>query len=283
MTPPRFAPLLLAVGFATAIAPLLVACGSADGATDTPTPAPTPGDEAGASDGSTPVADAGASPEAAPHDAGPIDWTVNGHLLTAGEQAPVLIIASDVVPRLPGTREDRLIFAARGAWWALKEGTWEQTLPAIYGYSNCNSASGDHVIGPTEICGTGRAWQVGLAAVQVPGHTSAELEARVPALFPGMTADALLADVAKKAGETQAISDAIVASTGSLRASWLLRVPAIGFDALVPGEVIPECIDGTKSWCFGTAWPETKKFAPTQAAALVSIGDLHRILSLLAP
>ena len=176
-----------------------------------------------------------------------------------------------------------MLFASRGAWWALKEGTWEQSLPAIYGYSNCNSASGDHVIGPTEICGTGRAWQVGLAAVQVPGHTSAELEARVPVLFPGMTADALLADVAMKAGETKATSDAIVASTGSLRASWLLRVPAIGFDALVPGEVIPECIDGTKSWCFGSAWPETKKFAPTQAAALVSIGDLQRILSLLAP
>jgi hypothetical protein len=261
----------------------LVACGgSGDVTADAPDATPA-ADEAGASDGGMTLADSGSTTDAAPRDAGPFDWTVNGHALTAGEQAPVLIIAADVVPRLSGTRADRLIFAARGAWWALKEGTWEQSLPSIYGYSNCNSASGDHVIGPTEICGAGRAWQVGLAAVQVPGHTSAELEARVPVLFPGLTADALLADVATKAGETKATSDAIVASTGSLRASWLLRVPAIGFDALVPGEVIPECIDGTKSWCFGTAWPETKKFAPTQAAALVSIGDLHRILSLLAP
>jgi hypothetical protein len=263
---------------------LLAACGTGDGSADAPDASGAAGgDEAGTRDGSASASDAGTSTDAAPHDAGPIDWTVNGHLLTPGEQAPVLVIAADVVPRLAGTREDRLLFAARGAWWALKEGTWEQSLPAIYGYSNCNSASGDHVIGPTEICGTGRAWQVGLAAVQVPGHTVTDLEARVPALFPGTTADALLADVAMKAGEDQATSDAIVMSTGSLRASWLLRVPAIGFDALVPGEVVPECIDGTKSWCFGTAWPETKKFAPTQAAALVSIGDLHRILSSLAP
>ena len=272
------ASVLLSVGFAV----LSTACGSGDVSANG-SDASLADDAGTTGDGAVIVTDAGATPDAAPHDAGPIDWTVNGHLLTPGERAPLMVIAADVVPRLSGTREDRVLFASRGAWWALKEGTWEQSLPAIYGYSNCNSASGDHVIGPTEICGTGRAWQVGLAAVQVPGHTPAELEARVPVLFPGMTADALLADVAMKAGETKATSDAIVASTGSLRASWLLRVPAIGFDALVPGEVIPECIDGTKSWCFGSAWPETKKFAPTQAAALVSIGDLQRILSLLAP
>jgi hypothetical protein len=274
-----------AAAIAVASAPLLVACGGADDAA-AGAPVTAPADDAGGAGpeaGSTGNGDAGASADAAPHDAGPIDWTVNGHLLTAGEQAPVLIIAADVVPRLVGAREDRLTFAARGAWWALKEGTWEQALPAVYGYSNCNSATGDHVIGPTEICAAGRAWQVGLAAVQVPGHTAAELEARVAVLFPGTTPDALLADVATKAGETNVTSDAIVASTGSLRASWLLRVPALGLDALVPGEVVPECIDGTKSWCFGSAWDETKKFAPDKAGALVSIGDLHRILSLLAP
>lgn len=262
---------------------LLAACsGAGEGSADAPGAS---GAEAGggAEGGSANVGDAGTSTDAGPHDAGAIDWTVNGHLLSAQEQAAVLVIAADVVPRLSGTRDDRLTFAARGAWWALKEGTWEQALAAIYGYSNCNSAAGDQVIGPTEICAAGRAWQVGLAAVQVPGHTTAELEARAAALFPGMTADALLAEVAAKAGETQATSDAVVASTGSLRASWLLRVPAIGFDALVPGEVVPECIDGTKSWCFGSAWDETKKFAPTKDAALVSIGDLQRILSLLAP
>ena len=275
----------MAVAAVASIASLAsVACGASDDGAGDP-PGATSASEAGVGSetGIASGGDASLVTDAAPHDAGPIDWTVNGHLLTAEEQAPVMIIAADVVPRLEGTRDDRLTMAARGAWWALKEGTWEQKLSAVYGYSNCNTATGDQVIGPTEVCGAGRAWQVGLAAVQVPGHTSTELEARAAVLFPGTTPDALLADVAMKAGETQTTSDAIVASTGSLRASWLLRVPAIGLDALVPGEVVPECIDGTKSWCFGTAWDETKKFAPTKDAALVSIGDLRRILSLLAP
>ncbi len=233
------------------------------------------------------IGDGGAAvtpgPEAG-RDAGPIDWTVNGHLLTAREQAAVLVIASDVVPRLVGAREARITLAARGAWWALKEGTWEQTLPAIYGYSNCNTVSGDVTIGPTEICAAGRAWQVGLAAVQVPGRTVAELESLGAMLFPAVTPAALLADVAAKAGEPKATADAIVASTGSLRVSWLLRVPAIGIATVVPGEIVPECIDParSKNWCFGSAWDETKKFAPTKEAAAVSIGDLGRILAALA-
>jgi len=217
-------------------------------------------------------------------DGGPVDWSVNGHLLSAQEQAAVSVIAKDVVPRLEGDRDARLTFAAQGAWWALKEGTWEQPLAAVYGYSNCNSSSGDHTIGPTAVCGTGRAWQVGLAAVQVPGHSVAELEALVPSLFPGSTSAALLADVAAKAGvTTQATADTITNSTGTLRASWLLRVPAIGFASLVPEEVIAECIDDAKSWCFGTGWDETKKFAPTKAASTVSMTDLRRILAMLAP
>jgi hypothetical protein len=257
---------------------LVAACGGAGSDGDAPS--------GGEGDGGTAFED-GPSADAAPandasRDAGPIDWTVNGHVLSAREQAAMAVVANDVVPRLTGTRDDRLTLAARGAWWALKEGTWEQTLPDIYGYSNCNAASGDHTIGPTEICEAGRAWQVGFAAVQVPGRTAAELEALVPKLFPATTPAALLAEVVTKAGETKAIADEIVASTGSLRASWLLRVPAIGFAVVVPGEVVPECIDGAKSWCFGSAWDETKKFAPTKDAAMVSIADLRRILASLS-
>jgi hypothetical protein len=269
---------------AAAAVALLLALGACSDATEggaaDPGSTPLPGVEGGAvpSDGGGLVtADAEAG-----RDAGPVDWTVNGHLLSALEQAAVHVIADDVVPRLAGARTARITLAARGAWWALKEGTWEQALPAIYGYSNCNTASGDMTIGPTEICAAGRAWQVGLAAVQVPGRTVAELETLGAQLFPGITPAALLAEVAAKAGEAKPTSDAIVASTGSLRMSWLLRVPAIGIATVVPGEVVPECIDGAKSWCFGSAWDETKKFAPTKAAALVSIGDLERILSALA-
>ena len=263
-----------------ALAVVLAACsGSGDGAVDGASDAAAPTDAGGgASDGAAivPGAEAG-------RDAGQIDWTVNGHLLTAREQAAVLVIANDVVPRLEGARDARLTLAARGAWWALKEGTWEQALPAVYGYSNCNTTSGDMTIGPTEICAAGRAWQVGLGAVQVPGRTVVELEFLAAKLFPGVAPAALLADIAAKAGEPKATSDAIVASTGSLRISWLLRVPAIGVATVVPGEVVPECIDGSKSWCFGSAWDETKKFAPTKAAALASMTDLERILAALAP
>lgn len=260
------------------LAALLAACGdaSSDDPDDVPEEGGTTSDAGPGVDVVVPAADAG-------RDAGPIDWTVNGHLLTAREQAAVTVIANDVVPRLYGARADRITTAARGAWWALKEGTWEQSLPAVYGYSNCNTSSGDKTIGPTEVCASGRAWQVGLAAVQVPGHTLAELEALAPKLFPGVTTNALLADVAAKAGETKAVSDQIVASTGSLRTSWLLRVPAIGLAVVVPGEVVPECIEASKSWCFGSAWDETKKFAPTKDAAMVSIEDLTRILTALSP
>jgi len=261
---------------------LLVACGtSADRAHPSD-----PDGGSGSNGNSIDPSDAGAAPDASPPvvDVGAIDWSVNGHVLSPQEQAAVLVIANDVVPRLEGDRDARLTFAARGAWWALKEGTWEQPLPAVYGYSNCNSASGDHTIGPTSVCATGRAWQVGIAAVQVPGHSVDELEALASQLFPGSTTDALLADVAAKAGvTTKATADAITNSTGSLRASWLLRVPAIGFTSLVPQEVIAECIDASKSWCFGTGWDETKKFAPTKAASTVSMTDLRRILALLAP
>jgi hypothetical protein len=263
-----------------ALAVVLAACSDAgDDGADLASDSGTPTEDGGGSstDGAiVPGSDGG-------RDAGPIDWTVNGHVLTAREQAAVVVIANDVVPRLEGARDARITLAARGAWWALKEGTWEQALPAIYAYSNCNTASGDMTIGPTEVCASGRAWQVGLAAVQVPGRTVAELEALGAKLFPGLTSDALLADVAAKAGEAKATSDAIVASTGSLRMSWLLRVPAIGMATVVPGEIVPECIDAAKSWCFGSAWDETKKFAPTKDAALISIADLERILAALAP
>jgi hypothetical protein len=229
------------------------------------------------------VPDAGAA-DAARTDAA-LSYVVNGYELNAREIDVVNVVAQDVVPHLEGAREDRLTLAARGSWWALKEGVWELPLDQVYGYSNCNTSAGDRRIGPLESCGSGRAWQVGMAAVQVPGRTVSGMEALASRLFPGTPAGALLADVAAQAGFPKggATSNAIVASTGSLRVSWLLRVPAVGFADVVPGEIVPECITGTKSWCFGTGWTETKKFAPTKTAALKSIADLRAILDALAP
>lgn len=237
---------------------------------------------AAAEDGAPAPRGTGADASVAPLPPAAVDFTVNGHALGAEEREILRIVARDVTPRMAGSADERLTLVARGAWWALKEGTWGQPVAAVYAYSNCNTSSGDKRIGPLAICGSGRAWQVGMAAVQVPGHTTTELEALAKKLFPESTPAALLADVVAKAGQPKNVADAIVASSGSLRTSWLLRVPALGFAAVVPSEVVPECIEGTKSWCFGTGWDETKKFAPTKAAALVAIADLRRILAALA-
>lgn len=261
------------------IAVALGACGGSDG---DPLPSSSP-----ASDASSPTGDASVD---APStiDAGtpkpPPDFTVNGHALDADQKAIVEIVAKDVVPVVPGaTRDERVMLAAQGSWWALKEGVWGLGVPGVYAYSNCNTTSGDKRIGPLETCGAGRAWQVGMAAVQVPNHDLTEVEGLAKKLYPQRTSNELLADVAKAAALPQATQDSIVASTGSLRTSWLLRVPAIGFAAVVPGEVVPECVDGSKSWCFGTGWDETKLFAATKDDATQSIEDLRRILDALAP
>lgn len=73
-------------------------------------------------------------------------------------------------------------------------------------------------------------------------------------------------------------SRGIVASTGTLRASWLLHVPAIGFTVASESEVVPECICGSTHWCYGTAWDETRKFAPSRDGALAAIADIRAIL-----
>src|SRR5207244_3396926 len=74
----------------------------------------------------------------------PPDFTVNGNALDADEKAIVEMVAKDVVPIVPGAnRDERVMLAARGSWWALKEGVWSLGLPDVYAYSNCNTTSGD--------------------------------------------------------------------------------------------------------------------------------------------
>src|SRR5512135_2792653 len=90
-------------------------------------------------------------------------FVVNGHTLDTREQQWMSYVADRVLPDLPGTRARQLEIASRVAWWSLKEGIFDTSNAPKY--SLCNSASGDAPIGPLSICGTGRAWQVGLAAV----------------------------------------------------------------------------------------------------------------------
>lgn len=222
-------------------------------------------------------------------------WVVNGHYLGSTHAQWVDFVAKQVVPHLPGTTEERVTLAARGVWWTLKEGNLERVnwgrASSPVGYSLCNTTSGDRHIGPLEACGReavardqtlfGRAWQVGLAGVQVPGRRIDRVEALASELYGGAAIDELLAQTAALAGYPRgsATSRAIVSSEGAVRLSWLLRIPAVGFVEVVTKEVVPECVEGSKGWCFGTSWDETRKFAPTKADALRAIADLERILS----
>ncbi len=222
--------------------------------------------------------------EAPSTDSASVDWRVNGHALNEDERAVVQTVASEVVPVLVGSRAERVTTAARGSWWALKEGVWEQSLASVYGYSLCSFDDGrDRRIGPLDACGAGRAWQVGMAAIQVPNHSLDAVETMAAQLFPNKPTSALLEEVALDAGMTSDVVAAIVGSSGAIRKSWLLRVPAIGFALVAPGEVVDECITRSEPWCFGTRWDETRKFAPTKQAALQAMADLERILDALAP
>jgi len=207
---------------------------------------------------------------------------VNGHALTATEAANVRRIARDVVPRLAGARSDKLRVAARVTWWSLKEGVLGISNPI--GYSNCNTPSGDRRIGPLEVCGAARAWQVGASAVQVPGKSLAALEATARSLHPGLNVYDVLWRTAVDAGYANGTPThgAIVNSTGDLRRSWLLRNGAVGFTYEEP-VVAYECITHSYGWCYGTAWDTTARYAPSRSAALRAIDDLYAVFDRLVP
>ena len=207
-----------------------------------------------------------------------VTMVVNGHALTARERRWMQYVAEHVVPALPGSRERRLEIAARAAWWSMKEGIFDTSNPPKY--NNCNTSSGDRLIGPLEVCGAGRAWQVGLAAVQVPNHTLAELEQLAGELFPNVSITQVLADAAAEAGidPASATGQAIVQSSGSLRKSWLLRRSAIGFTAVERDEIVSECIVGSLRWCYGTGWDTTRWYAPNKPAAMRAIDEIELLL-----
>ncbi len=103
-------------------------------------------------------------------------------------------------------------------------------------------------------------------------------------LFPGMTDAQLLSGVAVEAGYPVGTAEhaRIVGSTGALRASWLLRVTAIGFFRQAP-IVTDECIGASKSWCYGTGWITSAAYAPDKASAMRAMSDLRAILDFLSP
>jgi hypothetical protein len=216
----------------------------------------------------------------ADEDPPPIDCVVNGHTVDEPACGWLHHIGRDVVPLLEGTRDERLDDASIVAWWSLKEGVLYLSNPVVY--SNCNFTTGDARIGPLDVCPSGRAWQVGLAAVQVPNYSLSAVEATAARLFPGRTIASVLEATAIEAGLDAASVDAVVASTGDLRKSWLLRTSAVGFTHQV-GTVVAECIDSSRSWCFGSGWDTSRWFASDREAAMTSIEDIRAIFDALAP
>lgn len=205
---------------------------------------------------------------------------VNGHAVSEPACTWLHYLAREVVPRLEGTRTERVNAAAVVGWWALKEGVLFLSNPLVY--SNCNFPGGDQHIGPLESCVPGRAWQVGLSGVQVPGKTLAALSAAAATLYPGQTLDQVLDETARAAGLIGSEVDSVVASTDDLILSWLLRNSAIGVTFQV-GPVTTQCIDDSLSWCYGTGWTSTTLYAPDRASALGSMDDIRLLLDSVAP
>jgi hypothetical protein len=212
---------------------------------------------------------------------------VNGHLLHTSEQTWVRFVAKTVVPQLRGTREERIKIAAEVSWWGLKEGIYRTKNPITF--SSCSRVqpdgkSKDVRLGPLESCEKGRAWQVGLAAVQVPNFSSQKVLDTVDQLWPGKAVPDVLKETFKFAGipAGHPVATAILNSTGDLQKSWLLRHPVVGF-TLVDLNIRHQCINSTNSYCFGTGWEQTRLYAPTREGAMRSIADLKSIYERFAP
>jgi len=204
-----------------------------------------------------------------------VDCVVNGHEVAEPACGWLNYVAHNVTPRLEGSPEEQLNTAAVVSWWSLKEGVMSLQNPIAY--SNCSTGKGDKHIGPLEVC-SGPAWQVGLSAVQVPDHSLESVEATAAQLFPDQTTDQLLEQTAREAGLSESDVEQVVKSTGNLRKSWLLRVSAIGFTHEAE-TVISQCINDSRSWCFGSGWGSSSLYAPNRAGAMQAIEDIKKILT----
>ncbi len=224
----------------------------------------------------------------------PVAMTVNGNDLTDPEEKSLRYIAGRVIGPLAnhyGTRADALERGSTVAWWSLKEGVLGTPNPIAF--SLCDRP---RVMLTDDLLGVCKeeAWQVGIAAIQAPrppGSPSnyfnkpiaeyiAAYEATAATCLPSLDVAGVLRRTAREAGYAAGSEDErkIVESTEFVRAAWLLRASAVGV-ARQYDRVYNECVDGSKSWCSGTTWTETKKYAPTAAAAAEARADIRSILS----
>jgi hypothetical protein len=212
---------------------------------------------------------------------GALGSTVNGHAMTAQQASWVSYFAWCAVPLLQGTRDVRLTAASTVAWWALKEGVLDATHSDPVGLSLCGR---NHPILPLQRCSVGYAWQVGASGIQASCCSLSKLEGTAATLFPEMTEAQVLSGAAVEAGYPVGSAEhlRIVGSRGAQRASWLLRVTAIGFFHQEP-IVTSECIESSKGWCYGTGWPMSALYAPDKPSAMRAMSDLRAILDMLSP
>jgi len=234
-----------------------------------------------------------------PHPVAPkLDWKLNGNQVSTSEEQALRYVARRVVPGLRsllGSRGKALDGAAVVSWWSLKEGVFGTTNPIAF--SLCDRPREVLTGKPAGICKK-HAWQVGMGAVQAPrppGSPSnwftkpiatyvATYEAQAKKCFPGQTAVQILRRAASEAGYTPGGGDekTVTGAKDFVRAAWLLRVSAVGYAQQI-ARVTSECITGDKSWCHGTKWSTTKKYAPTKSAAAAVRAKIKTLLDALAP
>ena len=215
------------------------------------------------------------------------DIIVNGHRLTGNKASWVRYIAASVVPQLAGTRDEKIEVAAITAWWSLKEGVLSLHDPITFSLCSQLQNNGryrDVNLRELEVCDAGRPWQVGIAGTQVPNFSESLVLGTIAQIWPAKTEADVLAEIVGIANLSTARDPgaSIVASDGDLKKSWLLRHPVVGFTLQEP-IVRAECINASRSWCYGGRWTEARDFAPTRDAALASIEHLKCAFDRLSP
>jgi len=177
---------------------------------------------------------------------------VNGHDLSTREGGNLKWIAQWTVPNFGMSRYNAIRdYIAKGTWWSLKE----QVLTNLnaYNFNLCNFPTGDKAIGPLDACPLHRAWQVGIAAVQVPNYPLARVQERATSVY-GQDIKTVLGRSAQQAGYNPGSStyNSIVSSKGDVQKAWLLKSHLVGL-YFVPEEVNIEClVPLPKNWCYGT-------------------------------
>jgi hypothetical protein len=212
----------------------------------------------------------------------PPSLSVRGVTLSAKQELWIRYIGEQIVPLVPGTASERIDKSAYVAWWALKEDVLDYNNPLSY--SNCSIPPDQH-IGPVELCpNPNNAWQVGISGVQATYTTLPQAETIASTVYPQLSIEEVLTDAAVKAGfgATTQLGQTVATSSDRLETSWLLRNGPVGFERQYP-TVYDECFVQALSWCFGSGWPSTASFAPTQAGAQQSVADLKAIFQTLAP